>query len=63
MNEEIEYAEMLEIPVSTVSVTEKRRKFRKNKGRQGRDADGGPAFGGDAARSRAHALSPDGMEN
>lgn len=32
MNEEIEYAEMLEIPVSTVSVTEKRRKFRKNKG-------------------------------
>ena len=31
MNEEIEYAEMLEIPVSTVSVTEKRRKFRKNK--------------------------------
>ena len=35
----------------------------KNKGRQGRDADGGPAFGGDAARSRAHALSPDGMEN
>ena len=32
MNEEIEYAEMLEIPVSTVSVTEKRRKFRKSKG-------------------------------
>ena len=34
-----------------------------NKGRQGRDADGGPAFGGDAAGSRAHAVSPGGMEN
>lgn len=32
MNEEIEYAEMLEIPVSTVSVTEKRKRFRKSKG-------------------------------
>ena len=32
MNEEIEYAEMLEIPVSTVSVTEKRGRLRKNKG-------------------------------
>ena len=31
MNEEIEYAAMLEIPVSTVSVTEKRRSLRKNK--------------------------------
>lgn len=32
MYEEIEYAQMLEIPVSTVSVSEKHRKFRKHKG-------------------------------
>lgn len=32
MHEEIEYAQMLEIPVSTVSVSEKHRKFRKHKG-------------------------------
>ena len=31
MNEEIEYAEMLEIPVSTVNVAKKRRKNKNNK--------------------------------
>lgn len=31
MNEEIEYAEMLEIPLSTVNVAKKRRKIKREK--------------------------------